>query len=62
MMRMTNKGMVLRQLRNLMLAASLAALGACETVQTTQGGVVGVSRQQRMAVSSAEVDQAAAQQ
>lgn len=62
MKRMTNKGMALKQLRNLMLAASLAALGACETVQTTQGGVVGVSRQQRMAVSSAEVDQAAAQQ
>lgn len=38
------------------------ALTACETVQTTQGGVVGVDRQQRMLVSSQEVDQAADQQ
>lgn len=37
-------------------------VSACETVQTTQGGVVGVDRQQRMAVSSQELDQAAAKQ
>lgn len=37
------------------------ALGACETVQTTQGGVVGVERKQRMAVSSEQIDQASEQ-
>jgi len=40
-------------------AAAMLALGACETVQTTQGGIVGVDRQQRMAISSEEIDQAA---
>ena len=38
------------------------ALAGCETVQTTQGGVVGVDRKQSMLVSSAEVNQAAAQE
>lgn len=42
--------------------AMLIALAACETVQTTQGGVVGVDRTQRMAVSAEEVEQAARQQ
>lgn len=37
-------------------------LSACETVQTTQGGLVGIDRQQRMAVSSQELDQTAAKQ
>ncbi|MDO8304388.1 M48 family metallopeptidase [Herminiimonas sp.] len=37
-------------------------LSACETVQTTQGGLVGIDRQQRMAVSSQELDQTAARQ
>ena len=49
-------------LKQLVLAVSLVALGACETVQTTQGGVVGVDRPQRMAVSSQEVNQAASQE
>lgn len=43
-------------------ACALLLLGACETVQTTQGGVVGVDRQQRMVVSEQEVEQAAQQQ
>ncbi|WP_353157237.1 M48 family metallopeptidase [Herminiimonas fonticola] len=37
-------------------------LSACETVQTTQSGLVGVDRQQRMAVSAQELDQAAGKQ
>jgi predicted Zn-dependent protease len=49
-------------LKQLVLAVSLAMIGACQTVQTTQGGVVGVDRPQRMAVSSSEVDQAASQE
>lgn len=38
------------------------ALSACEAVQTTQGGVVGVDRSQRMALSAQQLDQAAAKQ
>jgi predicted Zn-dependent protease len=38
------------------------ALAGCETVQTTQGSVVGVDRTQSMLVSSAEVNQAAAEE
>lgn len=37
-------------------------LGACETVATTQPGVVGVSRQQTMLVSNQEITQAATQE
>jgi len=39
------------------------ALAACETVQTTQGGVVGVERRQSMSslVSSSQMDRSAAQ-
>ena len=39
------------------------ALAACETVQTTQGGVVGVERRQSMSslVSSSQMDQSAAE-
>ncbi len=44
--------------RCLLLTATLT-LVSCETVQTTQGGAVGIERQQRMAVSSQEIDQAA---
>ncbi len=40
-----------------------AALTACETVQTTQGGVVGVERRQTMSslISASQVDQSAAE-
>ncbi len=41
---------------------SVLTLSACETVQTTQGGVVGVDRSQRMALSAQQLDQAAAKQ
>ena len=44
------------------LTASVLFVAACETVQTTQSGVVGVDRTQRMAISSAEINQAANQQ
>jgi Zn-dependent protease with chaperone function len=54
--RMKNSG---RILSGLLLAASLAG---CQTVQTTQGGTVGVDREQRMAVSAQELEQAARQQ
>src|SRR5688572_10970282 len=40
----------------LALSVSLALLTGCETVDTTQGGAVGVDRDQRMMVSSQEVD------
>jgi predicted Zn-dependent protease len=43
------------------LLVSAALLTACETVQTTQPGTVGVDRQQRMAISQQEFDQGAAQ-
>ena len=47
--------------RSLLFVAALAALSSgCQTVQTTQGGAVGVDRQQSMMVSSASVNQSAA--
>ncbi|HEY8101873.1 MAG TPA: M48 family metallopeptidase [Burkholderiaceae bacterium] len=46
------------------LLATVASmiLVACETVQTTQGGVVGVDRKQMMVVSSEEMNKAAEQE
>ncbi|TFW09997.1 M48 family peptidase [Oxalobacteraceae bacterium OM1] len=48
--------------RSIAAAAALSALAACQTVQTTQGGVVGIDRQQRMAVAPEAINQAAAQE
>ena len=48
--------------RSIVMLAAAFSLAACETVQTTQGGVVNVDREQRMAVSAQELDQAARQQ
>jgi Zn-dependent protease with chaperone function len=42
-------------------AAATALLTGCQTVETTQGGAVGVDREQRMMVSSQEVDAGAKQ-
>lgn len=52
----------LRAPRGWLTAILLSAgfLTACQTVQTTSGGVVGVDRKQRMLVSSEQVEQAAA--
>ena len=47
--------------RCLLLSAALA-LVSCESVQTTHGGAVGIERQQRMAISAQEIDQAARQE
>lgn len=41
---------------------AILSLASCETVQTTQGGVVGVTREQKMAVAPEAIDQAAQQQ
>jgi uncharacterized protein YceK len=44
--------------------AALVVLAGCETVQTTEAGAVGVTREQRVSsiVSSKEVEQAAAKE
>lgn len=44
------------------IAMTLLVLAGCESVNTTQGGAVGVDRSQRMAVSAQEIHQAADQQ
>jgi predicted Zn-dependent protease len=51
-----------RSLFSLFLIAGAVLVSACETVNTTQSGVVGIDRQQRMLVSSQELDQTAAKQ
>ena len=43
-------------MRTYFLLLTAAALTACQTVETTKSGAVGVDRQQRMAVSSDEVN------
>ena len=43
------------------MMAAAALIGGCQTAETTQGGAVGVDRDQRFALSAAEVDKAAAQ-
>ena len=49
-------------MRSFALLAAALLLAACETVQTTQPGMVGVNRQQTMLVSDQEITQAAAQE
>ncbi len=54
---------VMRKMPGRLASVAMAlALAACETVQTTQGGLVGVDRKQSMAISSQEIVQAADQQ
>lgn len=48
--------------QSVLMISALVAVTACETVQTTQAGVVGVDRQQRMAVSETQIEQAATKQ
>src|SRR5262245_57647619 len=43
-------------MRAYLVVFSLLALTACQSVETTKGGTVGVDRPQRMAVSSQEVN------
>ncbi len=59
----TNMKPIWRNTRFLAIALALAAaaVGGCQTVDTTQPGTVGVDRDQRMMLSSADVDKAAAQ-
>jgi predicted Zn-dependent protease len=45
--------------RNLLLAAAACALAACQTVQTTKPGAVGVERTQQMLISTAEINASA---
>ena len=49
-------------LKQILAAAGVLALVACQTVQTTQSGAVGVSREQRMAVPAEALEQAAREQ
>src|SRR5690606_23922268 len=49
-------------MRVLAVATAGVLAVACQSVQTTAGGEVGVSRNQLMMVSAAEIEQASAQQ
>ena len=46
-------------MKKILLVASLLAAAGCQTVQTTQPGVVGVDRTQSMLISSAEINASA---
>src|SRR5690606_17609545 len=56
----TRRGAVIMRRLLMFMALSLGA-AACQTVDTTQPGVVGVDRAQRMLVSSEEINAAAEQ-
>lgn len=58
-MKNTQPRKISRSLSALLVALVLAS---CSTVQTTQGGAVGVGRTQRMSVSESQIEQAARQQ
>ena len=47
------------RIRSLFVAAIAVAITACQTVQTTQPGAIGVDRKQMMAVSAEKVDEGA---
>jgi len=49
-------------LKHMLVAAGLLALVSCQSVQTTQSGAVGVSREQYMAVPAEALDKAAREQ
>ena len=49
-------------LKHMLVTASLLALASCQSVQTTQSGAVGVSREQYMAVPAEALDKAAREQ
>ena len=57
MKRMLRKGSV-----KVLAVLMLLPLGACQTVQTTQAGAVGIDRTQRMAVSAQSMEQSANKQ
>lgn len=48
--------------KRLVATTIMLTLASCETVQTTQGGVVGVNREQRMAVAPQVIEEAAREQ
>lgn len=58
-MKNTQSRKISRSFSALLVALVLAS---CSTVQTTQGGAVGVGRTQRMSVSESQIEQAARQQ
>ncbi|HJV85626.1 MAG TPA: M48 family metallopeptidase [Noviherbaspirillum sp.] len=49
-------------MRRVFVALAVVLLAACETVQTTQSGAVGITRPQHMIVSSEAIDDAARQE